>query len=101
MGWSWVRVPRGSSPKLRDCIDGDPSASRFEECVRTIVDEEGGRVDELRFEPNAKWAQVGFWWDNPRVKNAVIYHLEGRQVLDLLSADEMDGIRTGDPPTAI
>ena len=100
MGWSWVRVPTGSSPRLRDCTAGDPSAPRFEECVRTIVDEEGGRVDVLRFEPNGKWARVGFSWDDPRVKYAVVYDLEGREVLDLLSAGELDGIRTGEPPTA-
>ena len=104
MGWSWVRVPTGSSPKLRDCTDGDPSASRFEECVATIVAGASGESDAdklmVKFEPNGKWARVGFSWDDPRVKYAVVYDLEGREVLDLLSAGELDGIRTGEPPTA-
>ena len=100
MGWSWVRVSTGSSPKLRDCTDGDPSASKFEECVETIVAEAGGQVRVVKFEPNGKWARVGFSWVDPRAKYTVIYDLEGREVLDLLDADELDGIRTREPPTA-
>ena len=104
MGWSWVRVPRGSSPKLRDCTDGDPSASRLEECVREIVDEARGdsEVDEVivKFEPNGTWARVGFSWVDEQVKEALLQDLEADQVVDLLSADELDGIRTREPPTA-
>ncbi|HET9508707.1 MAG TPA: hypothetical protein VFO81_12220 [Gaiellaceae bacterium] len=104
MGWSWVRVSTGTSPKLRDCTDGDPSASRFEDCVGTIVAAAGGDTDSgnliVKFEPNGRWARVGFKWDDVDVKYAVVYDLEGREVLDLLSAGELDGIRTREPPTA-
>ena len=102
MGWSWVRVATGSSPRLRDCTDGDPSASVFEGCVRTIVDEAGGEIaaDKLivNFEPSGKWARVGFRWTDAHVKNAVVYHLEGHEVLDLLDAGELDELRAGELP---
>ena len=84
MGWSWVRVSTGTSEKLRDCTDGDPSASRFEECVGSIVAEAGGRVGVVKFEPNGRRARVGFSWDDARVRDAVLFDLEGREVLDLL-----------------
>jgi len=104
MGWSWVRVSTGSSPKLRDCTDGDPSASKFEECVGTIVAQAGGDTGAgrliVQFEPNGKWARVGFWWDDADVKYAIVYDLEACEVLDLLSAGELDGIRTREPPPA-
>ena len=99
MGWSWVRVSTGTSQKLRDCIAGDPSATKFEECVGTIVAEAGGQVSVVKFEPSGRWARVGFSWDDPRTKYAAIYHLEGHEVLDLLDAAEVEGIRTGVPPT--
>lgn len=102
MGWSWVRVSTGTSPKLRECIAEDPSATRFEECVRSIIEADGGDVDEVvvKFELDGKRARVGFSWEDPSVKHAVVYDLGGREVLDLLSAREIEGIRTGVPPTA-
>lgn len=102
MGWSWVRVSTGTSSKLRECIAGDPSATTFEECVRSIVEAGGGDVDDLivKFELDGRRARVGFAWEDPRVKHAVVYDLGGREVLDFLSAREIEVFRTGDPPTA-
>jgi hypothetical protein len=101
MGWSWVRVSTGTSPKLRECIADDPSATRFEECVRSIVEAGGGDADEVmvKFDLDGRRARVGFAWEHERVKNAVVYDLGGRQVHDFLDADEIEGFRTGDPPT--
>ena len=69
-----------------------------------IVDEARGdsEVDEVivKFEPNGRWARVGFSWDDEEEKEALLEDLEADQVLDLLSAEEMDGFRTGEPPTA-
>jgi hypothetical protein len=100
MGWSWVRVSTGTSQRLRECVAEDPSATRFEECVRSIVAEEGGDDVIVKFELNGRWSRVGFNWNEAPVKHAVVYALEGREVLDLLSAGEIEGIRTGVPPTA-
>ena len=98
MGWSWVRVSTGTSPKLRDCMEEKESAVDsavdFEDCIGRIVGEAGGQVGVVKFEPSGKWARVGFSWDEAHVKYAVIYDLEGREVLDLLDADELDSIRT-------
>ena len=100
MGWSWVRVSTGTSPKLRECIGEDPSATRFEECVREIVAANGGDVEIVKFDLDGRLARVGFAWEVPRVKNAVVYDLGGRQDHDFLDADELDGLRTREPPTA-
>jgi hypothetical protein len=104
MGFSWVRVSTGTSPKLRDCTRDDLSASTFEQCVGTIVAAAGGRTEVgnlmVKFEPSGRWARVGFSWDEAHVRDAVVYDLEGREVLDLLSADELDAVRTREPPTA-
>jgi hypothetical protein len=54
----------------------------------------------VKFEPSGRWARVGFSWDEAHVRDAVVYDLEGREVLDLLSADELDAVRTREPPTA-
>jgi hypothetical protein len=100
MGWSWVRVSTGTSPKLRECIAGDPSATRFEECVRSIVEAAGGDVEIVKFDLDGRLARVGFAWENERVKNDAVYDLGGRQVHDFLDADELESIRTREPPAA-
>jgi len=74
-------------------MGGDASAGKFEECVKSIVANAGGRVDEVRFEPNGRFARFHFYWDNAQVKHAVIYDLQADEVLDVFSADEMDSIR--------
>ena len=99
MGWSWVRVSTGTSPKLRECIADDPSATRFEECVRSIVEAGGGDVEIVKFDLDGRRARVGFAWEDERVRNDVVYDLAGHQVLDFLDADELERIRTREPPT--
>ena len=89
MGWSWVRVSTGTSPKLQECTAGDSSATRFEECVKEIVGANDGDVDDVivKFELNGKQARVGFAWEDPRVKHAVVYDLEGHEVRGVRERD--------------
>jgi hypothetical protein len=96
MPWSWVRVSRATSPKLRDCVAGDPSAVRFAECVRTIVAADGGENTDVQFEPNGRWARVHFYWEDPDVKSAVVYDLQAQDVIDLISADAIETLRLRD-----
>jgi hypothetical protein len=93
MAWSWVRVSTGTSPKLRDCMGDDTSAGKFEECVRTIVASHNGTVDDVKFEPNGKWARVRFEWEDPQDRYAILFDLQAEETEDLLSADEMDALR--------
>ena len=74
-------------------MGSDTSARKFDECVRTIVANDDGRVDDVKFEPNGRFARVYFYWEDVRVKHAVIYDLQADEVLDVFSSDEMDGIR--------
>jgi hypothetical protein len=96
MPWSWVRVSTGTSPKLRQCTAGDPSARKFEECARALVERAGGDVVDVKFEPNGRFARVYFYWEDFRVKSAVVYDLQGREGVDVVSADELDGLRLRD-----
>ena len=100
MPWSWVRVSRATSPKLRDCTAGDPSAVRFEDCVRKIIAADGGDTNDVEFEPNGRWARVHFYWETPDVKNAVVYDLQAQEVIDLISAGEIESLRMRDDGAA-
>ena len=73
----------------------DTSAAKFEGCVRTIVGDRGGRVDDVKFEPNGKWARVRIEWTSPENRLAILLDLEAEEVHDLLSAEEMDGSSAG------
>jgi len=76
-------------------MGGDTSAGKFVACVETIVANRNGRVDDVKFEPNGRWARVRFWWENPQDRLAILLDLEAEDVHDLLSAEEMDGLRGG------
>jgi hypothetical protein len=95
MPFSWVRISSGTSPKIRQCTAGDPSKRKFEECVRTIVADDGGRVESLRFEQNGRYARVGFHWDTHQQKEQIIFDLEGEEVIDLLTTEEVDELWRG------
>jgi hypothetical protein len=96
MPFSWVRISSKSSPKIQRCRDGDPSKKAFEDCVRSIVAEDGGRVESFWFEQNGRYARVRFYWENHEQKTQIIFDLEGEDVIDLLSADEVDKLIGGD-----
>jgi hypothetical protein len=92
MPWSWIRVSRGTSRKLRDCTAGDTSAERFAACAQEIAETDGAKDVTVAFEPDGRHARVHFYWDNPDVKFAVVFDLEGDQVVDLLGPDEMERV---------
>lgn len=96
MPWSWARVSTGTSPKLRICMDGDTSAAKAERCIKMIVEAREGEVVDVKFEPNGRWARVNFYWKDPRVKHGIVLDLQAEQVLDVISAEEMDALNGGD-----
>ncbi len=96
MPFSWVRVSSKTSPKIQRCRAGDPSKKAFEDCVRTIVTEDGGRVESFWFEQNGRYARVRFYWETHAQKAQIIFDLEGEDVIDLLTADEVDKLIGGE-----
>jgi hypothetical protein len=76
-------------------VDGDPSKRKFEECVRTVVADDGGRVESFWFEQNGRYARVRFYWETHEQKLQIILDLEGEDVIDLLTADELDKLIGG------
>ncbi len=90
MPFSWVRVPAGTSPKLRNCVGDDKTRHRYEQCVRGIVESRHCRVESMNWEANGKFIRLYFWWDEPRDRRAVIADLEATHELDLYDVDDVD-----------
>ncbi len=90
MPFSWVKVPSGTSPKIRACMGDDRSKKKFEECVRFIVEKDGGRFDCLWFEQNGRWAHLNFWYDTEQQLRNILLDLEAEGMTILISADELD-----------
>ncbi|MGZ4334951.1 MAG: hypothetical protein ACXVRJ_11865 [Gaiellaceae bacterium] len=90
MPMSWVKTPSGTSRRMRECMGEDWSKQNFEACVGTLVDSSGGRVLGVWFEQNAKYAHVHFYWDTLEQKAAILYDLQGEDVVDLITAPEAD-----------
>ena len=95
MPFSWVRISSGTSPKIRECTGNDTSKRKFEECVRSIVADDGGRVEELWFEQNGRYARVRFHWETQDDKTRILFDLEGDEVIDLMSPQEVDELAKG------
>ena len=90
MPFSWMRVPGNTSPKVRRCMGDDHSKVRFEACVKDIVADDGGRVDQLWFELNGTFAHVHFYWETVEQKTAIVFDLEADDVVDIVSPEELD-----------
>lgn len=88
MPHSWIKVSRYTSSKLHNCMDGDHSRPKFEGCIQAIVNDDGGRVENIRYEVNGRFARVEFYWDTLQQKNQIIFDLEGDDVIDLLDTEE-------------
>lgn len=96
MPWSWARVSTRTSPKLRNCMGDDTSAGKAEDCIRRVVEARGGRIDHVEFETNGRWAHIHFYWEDHRVKQAIVFDLEAEDVIDVLSGDDRDKLIGGD-----
>ena len=90
MPWSWMRVPIGTSPKLGACVGKEKSPRKYDECVRQIAEGNGAAEVRVLFDPNGKHAQLQFYWTDPTVKNAVVYDLDGDQVIDLIDVGDLE-----------
>ena len=90
MPFSWVKVSSGSSRKIRQCAGDDRSKRKFESCVRALVEKRGGRVESLYFEQNGKFAHVHLCYDDDKQRSNIIFDLEGEDVIDLVTAEEID-----------
>ena len=90
MPWSWVRVPWGTSRKMRDCIGDERTAARADSCVRTIVEDDGGRVERTWFETNGKFLHAHVYWESVDQKNRIVLDLEAVEVVDVMSVEEFE-----------
>lgn len=95
MPWSWIRVSRGTSDKVRKLTAGDSSAAHFESSVKRLAEGAGAQDVDVKFEPDGLASRVLFRWDDAQVKYAVVFDLHGEEVVDLLSAEEMESVAAG------
>jgi hypothetical protein len=77
---------------MRDCMGGDASKQRFEECARSIVKDDGGDVLGVWFESSTRFAHIHVQWPDLETKGAILYDLEAVDTGDLLSAEEADDL---------
>jgi hypothetical protein len=92
MPFSWVFVPTSTSDKMRECLEGDRSAKKFESCLRKIIKEDGGTVNCLGFDAGGAKVYLIFGYSNDEQKAQIIEDIGGEQddVLDLFSAEDID-----------
>jgi hypothetical protein len=87
-----MRVSNGTSRRVKDCMGDDHSKARFQKCVEDIVDEDGGKVEQVWFELNGLYAHVHVSWETQEQKANIVFDLEADQVVDLLTVDEAEHI---------
>lgn len=92
MPWSWIRVSRTSCDDGPELTSGDRAVADFAADVRRTAQAAGAGDVDVKFEPDGRSSRVLFSWDDPQVKYAVVYGLRGQEVVDLLSADEMEAV---------
>ena len=92
MPHSWIRIPNGASPAVRRCMEekDDTSRTGFETCVKDIANKHGGEVERFDYEINGRWARVYLEWPDHASKNDIVYELQGEDVVDVLSREEVD-----------
>ncbi|MFL5962277.1 MAG: hypothetical protein ACJ757_05225 [Gaiellaceae bacterium] len=59
--------------------------------------EDGGRVEEIWFEQNGRYARVRFYWETQEQKARILFDLEGDEVIDLLTPQEVDDLTRSGP----
>jgi uncharacterized protein YkuJ len=91
--FSWLRIPSNTSNKLRHCIDGDASKVKFESCLRRIVKDAGGDVEQVRFEANGKWAHAHVSYDDADQLRNIVFDTGADTQVELLTAEEIDSLQ--------
>jgi hypothetical protein len=90
MPFSWVRVSSATSKRIRECTGDSDSRTTFDDCVRKIVEAEGGGVEAVWFEQNGKFARVHFFWETHEQKARILFDLEAEDVIDLITPRQAD-----------
>jgi hypothetical protein len=97
MPHSWVKIPTGSSDKLRNCMDGDTSKGRFKQCLHDIVEADGGHVERVDFDLTGTYAYAIIDWSTFDQKVAIVFDTGPVEVVDLTDSDTLDDLLNRDP----
>jgi hypothetical protein len=68
----------------------DRSKRSFEDCVRKIVEDDGGRFEQLWLEVNGTIAHLLFYFETLEQLRNIMFDLEARNAVELLTAQEFD-----------
>jgi hypothetical protein len=91
--FSWLRIPSNTSNKLKHCVDGDPSKVKFANCLKKIVKDSGGDVDQVLFEMNGKWAHAHIKYDTDDQLRNIVFDTGADTAVELLTAEEIDQLQ--------
>jgi hypothetical protein len=82
MPFSWFRIPRETSEKLKQCRGTDLSDAKFEQCVTQIVASHDGRVDRFRHVGQGRFSVAHIDWPDENAKRAITRDLDATEVDD-------------------
>jgi len=82
MPLSWIRVPRGTSPRLRACLGDENSDQNFERCVHEIVTSHQSRVLKFHHPGHGRFSHVRFDAPDDVSKGALMADLEAEEIED-------------------
>lgn len=82
MPFSWFRIPRETSEKLKQCRGDDLSDARFEQCVQQIAASHGGRADEFRHVGQGRFSLAHIDCPDATAKREIMRDLDATEVGD-------------------
>jgi hypothetical protein len=77
---------------MKECMGDDTSRQSFESCLASIVEDDGGTVAGVWYEPSATVAHVHVFWTTIDQRKAIMYDLGSVGDGDMLTGDEVDAL---------
>jgi hypothetical protein len=78
----WVKVPRGTSVRLRTCLGAENSDQNFERCVHEIVQSHQGTVLKFHHPGHSRFSHVRFDAPDESSKGALMVDLDAEEIED-------------------
>ena len=80
MPQTWMKVPRGTSARMSDCLAGENSDPKFESCVHEIVTSHQATVLEIKHLGHDRFSHVHVDAPDDHVKGKVMVDLDAEEI---------------------